>query len=132
MNAFAHDMTPGEWRLLLRICQAQEAMRVSELTEGTGLHPTVTSRILRSLEEKGLVERTLSRADRRVTLVEPTLEGSTTYRETCAHIHRFWEEVFRDIPPEDIDEMLRISEEIMDGMERVNAQRRRTREESDT
>ena len=59
-------------------------MRVGDLSVAEGLNPTMVSRVLAHLEERGLVARTPDSADRRGTLVRATPPGRRLVRRLRA------------------------------------------------
>lgn len=46
-------------------CLANEKVMATNISENTGLSPSNTSKVLRTAEEKNLVERSIGRVDRR-------------------------------------------------------------------
>jgi DNA-binding MarR family transcriptional regulator len=50
-------------------------LRLSEVAEAEGLNPTMLSRIVATLVERGLLERTSDEADRRAAWVKATAAG---------------------------------------------------------
>ena len=59
----------------------EDKMTISELAATARMLPSAISRTLKGLEEKGYVERTVNKQDRRNTYVELTEEGK---RQTCS------------------------------------------------
>lgn len=125
------DMTPAEFRLLFAIVEhASEPRKISELAELVGMQPAAVSRLMNSLEEKGLIERRSRTGNRRVTDVYPTRQGREVNERNKQMIHDFWTEVFENIPVEDADRLIEIWNEIMDSMERVLASRAESQKEN--
>ena len=58
---------------------------VKELSRSLGVNASQTSRILRSLEEKGLISRSLNTADRRVEDVSLTPRGIRVAEKLLEH-----------------------------------------------
>lgn len=81
------DMTQGDGATLLAIehlnkkKKEKEGVTVSDLAERTRTKPSAVSRTLKTLEERGLVERTINRSDRRNTYVTLTETGSITCKQ---------------------------------------------------
>jgi DNA-binding MarR family transcriptional regulator len=67
-------MTPTQISVLLSIV-AHGPLRAGTLAEHEGLNPTMLSRVLAILCERGLVRRIADASDRRATLVEATASG---------------------------------------------------------
>ena len=81
------------------------------------------SRTMNALEQKGMIERSIDPKHRRNVLVRSTAEGkeidSALQHEMC----RYWDAVFARLPEQDVTELLRIWNEIMDSMEAVVKER---------
>lgn len=117
-------LTAAEYRLLHTIVEhADEPRKISELAEIVGMQPTAVSRLMNSLEEKGLIERRSRAGNRRVTDVCPTEQGRALSAQGEQTVHDYWTEVFESIPNEDADRLVEILDEIVGSMERVLAHR---------
>lgn len=68
------EVTPAEWALLNRLWE-RDGQHPGELAESTIRDRTTTTRILDSMEKKGLIVRKLDRQDRRLMLVSMTSKG---------------------------------------------------------
>jgi DNA-binding MarR family transcriptional regulator len=78
-------LEPLEHQALIQIFGAGEPwLRVNHVAERLDIAPAFASRLIKSLEDRGLVKRTASEEDKRITLVEPTDAG----REHLAQIDR--------------------------------------------
>lgn len=79
------DMTQGDGAMILAIEHLNEkkteGVTVSDLAEKTHTKPSAVSRTLKTLEERGLIERTINQSDRRNTYVTLTETGSTTCKQ---------------------------------------------------
>jgi DNA-binding MarR family transcriptional regulator len=67
-------MTQTQVSVLLSVV-AHGSLRAGALAEHEGLNPTMLSRVLAVLCERGLVRRVADPTDRRATIVEPTAAG---------------------------------------------------------
>jgi DNA-binding MarR family transcriptional regulator len=67
-------MTPTQISVLLSVV-AHGPLRAGALADHEGLNPTMLSRVLALLCERGLVRRVADASDRRATLVEATAAG---------------------------------------------------------
>lgn len=78
------DMSKGDSAALLALeylsKKKQERVTVSDLAEKMCAKPSAVSRTLKSLEERGLIIRTINQSDRRNTYVALTEEGSAVCR----------------------------------------------------
>jgi DNA-binding MarR family transcriptional regulator len=77
------SISPPGWVLLRRI-SADGPCSLGELAEGTAMDPAATGRQIRQLEQQGLVERSTSEDDGRVTLVAATAAGLAAERRIRA------------------------------------------------
>jgi DNA-binding MarR family transcriptional regulator len=77
------ELTPTQ-ASVLGVIVARGPVRLSVLAELEGLNPTMLSRVMGALEQKGLITRTTAAADQRGVVGEATVEG----RETSARILR--------------------------------------------
>jgi DNA-binding MarR family transcriptional regulator len=88
-----HGLTRVGWCILLAV--GEEGKRnPSEIANFVGIDRTATSRALRLLESRGLIERSMGRSDRRMTDVAITDEGLQQLysamplcQEAMAHFH---------------------------------------------
>lgn len=85
---------PLEHKLLIQAIGAGEkALRVSDLAARLDIAPALASRLVKSLEGKGLVSRSLGQGDRRTTVVDLTWEGRRLLgeidREVRLHVNYF-------------------------------------------
>ena len=124
------DTTPAETHLLLAIVEHEsETRKISELAELVGMQPAAVSRLMNSLEEKGLIERQSRAGNRRVTDVYPTLRGREINGQNQKAFHDFWAEVFENISAEDTERLIEIWDEVLDSMERVLERRAENQKE---
>lgn len=78
------SLEPLEHQALIQIFGSPEPQRVSDLAERLDIAPAFASRIVKSLEGRGLAARSPSPHDRRSTFVTPTNQA----RELLAEIDR--------------------------------------------
>lgn len=117
-----NGMSPGECKLLSIICRLEQengSAAVSELAKMTGMKSASISRIMNTLEQKDLIERSIDPNRRRNVLVSSTARGKETDSEQQKAMCHFWNAVFARVPEGDVTELLRIWNEIMDSMEAV-------------
>lgn len=113
-------ISKSEGILLHHICKAEEedvSVPVSVLSECTHMHPAGVSRLMRSMEDNGLIIRNVDSKDRRNMRVKATAKGHDIDREIGKIIHSFWEDVFSRIPDEDVTTLTRIMNQVADSME---------------
>lgn len=89
-EAKQHGLEPLEHQAALQIAGAgHDPLTVSGLADRIDVPSALASRVIRILDEKGLVSRRHDASDRRVTKVEITPEGRELLREIdqAVHIH---------------------------------------------
>lgn len=87
-QAKQQGLDPLEHQALLQIYAADNhAVPVSRVAERLDIAPAFASRLIRGLEEKGLVTREQSTQDRRVTFVTATDAGVEILRRVDASVH---------------------------------------------
>ena len=73
-------LIPLEWRTLAQL-QEEDGLSVSELAEIVVSERSALSRLMGSMEEKGLLKRLVSKKDQRETLVKLTKKGRQVFEE---------------------------------------------------
>jgi len=84
------DFSEQQWRVL-RILYDLGSVTATEICGQSCIHKVSMSRILKSLEKRGLIERTASDSDNRANLVQLTPQGLTLLEplvEEAKDIHR--------------------------------------------
>lgn len=80
-------LEPLQHQTLIQVFGATHALQVNDVASRLGIAPAFASRLIRELEEKGLVNRTPSEHDRRVTLVTTTEAGVRILGDVDEHVH---------------------------------------------
>ena len=83
-----------------------EGMHVRELADKARVSPPRVSRMLRDMEEKGLIERRIDRDDRRNTYIFLTEQGEEAWNRTAARLSTFLDRVVDRMGPENIRTMI--------------------------
>jgi DNA-binding MarR family transcriptional regulator len=91
-EAVAAGLQPLRHQALLQVFGADEPLSVSTLAERLAIAPALTSRLVRGLEEDGLLERYRTSVDKRVILVRATPRGVELLRAIDLEVH---EKVFQ-------------------------------------
>ncbi|HEY3880125.1 MAG TPA: MarR family transcriptional regulator [Trebonia sp.] len=73
-SATGEDLTPTQYSVLALV-RGRGPLGLAELTELEGLNPTMLSRVVKVLDERGLVRRTPDPGDLRAARVEVTPDG---------------------------------------------------------
>ena len=119
------DAHPGQ-ALCLRRLACEDGLAQKELAETMFLSAPTVSRMLKTMEEGGLIERRPDAADQRLTRAYITDAGrrlDVTIRSVTAGLV---EETFGSLPVADRRELTRLLDELSAGMERVLGGRERT------
>ena len=106
--------------VLLRRILDQGPLPVGELARLADMDPAATGRQVRQLEQDGLVRRSQSRADGRVTVVRATPRGREVWRrmnEVGAH---HMEDVLRTWSQADRAELARLLDKLVDDLRSVH------------
>ncbi len=120
------DMSAAEMVIIHTLYEANVcSMQVGELTELLSMHPTSVSRLLNSLEEKGYIERSLHKGNRRITDVSLTDKGMEKASDNKRILNDYWETVLSGLERTDLKDLLRVSEELVDRMEAVYLERKK-------
>ena len=84
------DLTPTQYSVLALV-RVRGPLGLAELTELEGLNPTMLSRIVKVLDERGLIRRLPDPSDMRAARVEVTPEGAAAARtgQGAAHSGAF-------------------------------------------
>ena len=83
-----------------------EGMHVRELADKARVSPPRVSRMLRDMEEKGLIERRIDRDDRRNTYITLTEAGEAARQRTAARLSTFLDRAVDRMGPENIRTMI--------------------------
>lgn len=105
------EMSKGDCMTLMAIDhynqeKAEGTLTVSELAEKIHAKPSAVSRTLKNLEERGLIERTVNKADRRNTYVTVSEAGHKLRREVETTMGEFAEAVLKRMNEEDLQKLI--------------------------
>ncbi|MBU5477919.1 MarR family transcriptional regulator [Eubacterium sp. MSJ-13] len=87
---------------------------VSELAKKTNVLPSAISRTIRGLEDKGYVERTINKNDRRNTYVEMTDKGREVMQIVRENMHDFGEAVLSKLDGNELSQLIAYLNNIYD------------------
>lgn len=73
-SASSEELTPTQ-ASVLGVVVARGPIRISAVAELEGVNPTMLSRVMGLLEQKGLIERSSATSDQRGVVAEATVEG---------------------------------------------------------
>jgi DNA-binding MarR family transcriptional regulator len=87
-QARAAGVEPLQFQVLLQVFgSAADVVHVNDVAERLDVAPAFASRLIKELELKGLIERSQSTVDRRMTRVEVTEQGVALMRRVDAAVH---------------------------------------------
>lgn len=110
-----HGITEQQWRVL-RALASVESIEVMALAEATFLLPPSLSRILKDLEERGLILRRTSKEDMRRGIISISEEGRRLIDLAGSHSEAIYAEITRRYGAEklaDLQKMLRELEAVL-------------------
>lgn len=95
----------------------EEGIYVSNLAKNLRIAPSQASRMLRSLEERELIGRSVDTRDRRNTYVFLTENGKEINHHAQERMRSYFEGVWSTMGEERIDELIQLCNELADVME---------------
>ena len=101
-EAAEHGMTHTVGMALLKI-NPKEGTPSTQLGPAMGMEPTSLTRTLKTMEEKGLVNRVQDEEDKRVVRVKLTEEGQRLRNISKKTVVGFNEEIINEIGPERLE-----------------------------
>ncbi len=99
------DLSETEVFALIVICHACDhctEVRPSQIAARFNASPSSVSQILKSLEEKGFIERTRCKSDSRAVVVQITEQGKVVSEEMRQQRSRFFDGMFEAVGEEEI------------------------------
>ncbi len=111
----------AQQRLLVRLLGAFPGLTSAELAKLLHLDPGTISVTLRRLEAKGLVERSIDRADRRKSTVRLTVKGRRLDRPTPGTVERAVERVLATSSSREAEIAKTVLERLTESLERERA-----------
>ena len=99
------DLTPTQYSVLALV-RMRGPIGLAELNELEGLNPTMLSRIVKVLDERGLIRRLPKPNDMRAALVEATPEGEQVHDRVRAQRTQVLSECLGRLPAETVETLL--------------------------
>ena len=99
------DLTPTQYSVLALV-RVRGPLGLAELTELEGLNPTMLSRIVKVLDERGLIRRLPDPSDMRAARVEVTPEGAKVHEQVREQRTRVLSEWLARLPAETAEQLL--------------------------
>ncbi len=104
----------GELCLLMHLKRQNDPVLPSELSEAMSVSTARITRLLNTLEERNLIQRSIDVTDRRKIIVELTEAGDRYLEAVYARTHRRASAVIEALGAEDTEAFIRIAERIAD------------------
>lgn len=112
MQRFKRETTTSQTEALFVVHQ-DGPITQKQLAETMQLTPGSITQLVEQLERLGLVSRTPSKADRRVTHVAITEKGSAEVSRINAQKEQLFKEVYQDLSIEEIRIMAKVQEKML-------------------
>ena len=92
-------LTPTQYSVLVLV-RNQGPLGLTELAEMEGLNPTMLSRVVKALDERGLVRRTADPGDARAARLAATAEGERVHDRVRAERTKVVSDCIDRLPPD--------------------------------
>ena len=99
-------ITDQQWRVI-RVLATQENVEAFELSQQSMILPPSLTRILKNLEEDGLIKRATYKQDQRKVLINLTAKGRKKYRQIVPESERIYRSIEKTIGKKELDELLK-------------------------
>lgn len=131
------EMTKSDCMMLLAVERLSEkkgcSVTVSELAQKLHTKNSAVSRTLKNLEEQGLIERTVNRADRRNTCVSLTEKGKREQQKIGQTMQELGKAVVSQMDEEDIRKLTACLNEVYEIAKReIEKRSKKTQRERDS
>lgn len=116
-GALFPDITKVDVMTLMAIAQfkcknPEEGYTISDLAKCMHTKSSAVSRTLKSLEDKGLIERNVNKADRRITYVDITEKGKETLEACKKTMDDFADAVITKMNERDMERLIEYLDEL--------------------
>jgi DNA-binding MarR family transcriptional regulator len=98
-------LTPTQYSVL-SLVSGRGPLGLTELTELEGLNPTMLSRVVKTLDERGFIRRMTDPGDLRAARVAATPDGERVHDRVRAERTKVLSECLNGLPPETADALL--------------------------
>ncbi|MDD3224262.1 MAG: MarR family transcriptional regulator [Clostridium sp.] len=115
-NLEKYNITTEQWNVLVRVYK-EEKLNQKQLSKKTDKDQPTIARIIDILERKKLIERKMSKEDRRAFVINITEEGENLAKEVEPFLEGIFEQVLNGISVEELDTytkvLMKINENII-------------------
>jgi DNA-binding MarR family transcriptional regulator len=119
-DAQAHDLSLQHW-IALKVVRDGTVGNVSELSRELEITSGATTRLVDTLEQRGLLERDRGHSDRRVVRLAITQQGLDAITALAPHVIETWNEVIADFDQAEVRAFTAQLERVMQAVERAVA-----------
>lgn len=116
----AHDLSLQQW-IALKVVRDGTVGNVSELARELELTSGATTRLVDTLETRGLIERDRGHADRRVVRLAITTAGLEAITALAPHVIASWNEVIAEFDQAEIAQFTGQLQRLMNAVEKAAA-----------
>jgi DNA-binding MarR family transcriptional regulator len=99
------QITVAEWRILSSLKSRHGDSTINELVKCTIINQPVISRIVREMQERGLVKKYKQNQDRRVTRVRITKKGDELFNAIYPHLQRSRNQLVDSMSTDDVNQL---------------------------
>lgn len=110
----AHGLTEQRWRVLRAMAAAEQKLRPTELGQMTCLNLPSLSRLIRSLEDAGLLRQNRHADDLRVTELTLTPAGRALVRQVAPHSERIYSEIEKLVGSKEVEMIYALCDRVAD------------------
>lgn len=104
--------------------EADSGIKISDLSSHMKMSMPAVSQMINLLEDKGYVERYLTKKDRRVVYVHLTPTGKDEFIKQKKHVAAIMDQIMDRIGETDIDELIRLLNKFYDTMEEMRQEKK--------
>jgi len=113
----AHGITEQQWRVL-RALTTDDSLRITRLAALTLISGPSLTRILRSLEERGLVERRQDAGDQRAARISVSADGLRLIETVAPHSEQRYRSIARRVGESRMEELYRLLADLPEALAR--------------
>jgi DNA-binding MarR family transcriptional regulator len=99
------DLTPTQYSVLGLVC-VRGPLGLAQLAELEGLNPTMLSRIVKALDERGLIRRLSDPGDLRTARLQVTPSGEQVHQRVRERRTQVLSECLQRLPVQTVDQLL--------------------------
>ncbi len=110
------EITPEQWMVLIRLWE-RDGLSQAEVSDATLRDAPTMSRILRTMEQRGLVQRERSAKDGRVQLVKLTRHGRALKDKLVPVVRSLVERSLRGIEARDVAQLRKTLQRMFENLE---------------